>query len=73
VERISQRQDRIPEPRVVERACGGWLAVTLQGASPRVGVTASTEAEVREEFAREVARWREILASGEISRDINAA
>ena len=45
------------EPRLVERACGGWLAVSEPGAFLRVGVEGRTADEARERFRLEVLAW----------------
>lgn len=50
-------------PRLIQRARGGWLAVTPDNARLRLGVTAPTENEAREEFSRAIERWTEILAT----------
>ena len=49
-------------PELINRTCGGWLAVTPSDAPLRLGVTAQTESEAREKFACAVNRWMEILA-----------
>ncbi len=48
-----------PEPEVIARACGGFLAVSPKNAAFRIGVTAATEALVREKFCARYAKWRE--------------
>jgi hypothetical protein len=50
-------------PQVVRRTSGDWLAVTPRESGLTVGVTASSEAEVREKFSWTIKRWIEILAS----------
>jgi hypothetical protein len=50
-------------PHVVRRSGGDWLAVTPPESRLTVGVTASSEAEVREKFSWTIRRWIEILAS----------
>lgn len=49
------------DPQIVQRECGGWLAFAPRTALFRVGVTAETEAEVREKFRTVYGRWIEIL------------
>lgn len=46
-------------PVLIERAMGGWLAVTPRHASICFGVTAQTETEAREAFARTLKCWIE--------------
>lgn len=48
-----------PEPTITPRACGGFLAVAPKNAAFRIGVTATTEALVREKFSARYAKWRE--------------
>jgi hypothetical protein len=50
------------EPILIERACGGWLAVTQPDDSLRIGVTADTEAEARAAFDEAVVAWERLLA-----------
>jgi hypothetical protein len=49
------------EPRVIERTSGGWLAVTAPGDSPRIGVTAPSQTEVKAAFADEAQAWEALL------------
>jgi len=49
------------EAAVCERACGGWLAVSVPGSLLRVGVTAETPEEARRGFERAVRRWEQLL------------
>jgi len=49
------------EPMVIRRECGGWLATTPIGETPRIGITAATEDEVRNRFRQAMARWAETL------------
>jgi hypothetical protein len=49
-------------PDLIRRACGGWLAVSPEGAILRIGVTAATEAEARDLFHQTAERWRQLLA-----------
>lgn len=50
-------------PRIRERRCGGWLAVSLADAPLKIGVTADTEDQAREAFAQAVREWEVILTS----------
>ncbi len=49
-------------PRVVERKCGGWLATSPVGAVLCVGVTASTEAEVRAKYSHSLKEWIDLVS-----------
>ena len=48
-------------PKVIRRACGGWLAATPNNAGISIGVTAATEVEARDNFGYVLARWLEII------------
>lgn len=61
---------QIIHPRLIERECGGWLALSPFDAQIRIGVTANTEEAARHEFARSIARWEEILADGHTTDDL---
>lgn len=56
---MSAEADRIAgmQPRLIERECGGWLALSPDGALIRIGVTGTTDAETREAFGRAAAEW----------------
>ncbi len=54
-----------PKPRIRERRCGGWIAVSDINSPLKIGVTADTEDQVRMAFVQAVSEWREILNSGE--------
>ena len=55
-------------PTLVERSCGGWLAVSSPGATLKIGVTADTEEEARAAFDRSVRKWEEALRQAEPGR-----
>lgn len=48
-------------PRMIERRCGGWLAVSPRSCSLKIGVTADSEEEARSEFRTAFVQWREML------------
>ena len=48
------------KPHLVERKCGGWLAITPRGWPLSVGVTAESESEARKKFAETLERWSKI-------------
>lgn len=48
-------------PDLVQRACGGWLAISPISSPIAVGVTAPTAQEAREKFGSVFRRWLEIL------------
>lgn len=50
------------EPDLVERACGGWLAVTPRGWPISVGVTATSRDAAALEFKAALARWAAVVA-----------
>lgn len=47
-------------PVLIERRCGGWLAVTPRGWPLAIGVTAETKAEAEQKFRDELKRFSEI-------------
>jgi len=49
------------EPRLIERECGGWLAVTGPGDSPKIGVTAPSQDQAGAAFAKAAEAWRLLL------------
>lgn len=51
------------EPKIRERQCGGWLAVSEANADLKIGVTADTEEGARAAFAQALIRWGKILSS----------
>ena len=48
------------KPHLIERECGGWLAITPRGWPLSIGVTAESEAGARKEFAAALERWLKI-------------
>jgi hypothetical protein len=50
-----------PDPRIVRRFCGGYLAISTSSDGPKIGVTADTEEEARERLSATLKRWLEIL------------
>ena len=48
-------------PRMIERACGGWLAVSPEGCSIRIGVAADGREEAAAAFSLAMKQWRRIL------------
>jgi len=50
------------EPRLIERECGGWLAVTAPHDAPRIGVTAPSRSEAETAFAQSAQAWAVLLA-----------
>lgn len=48
------------EPKLVERACGGWLAITPRGWPLSVGVCGVTLEAARNDFAAALSRWSAI-------------
>ena len=48
------------EPVLIERRCGGWLAITPHGWPLGIGVTADTKAAAEHAFRVEMKRFSEI-------------
>ena len=48
------------KPHLIERECGGWLAVTPRGWPLSIGVTAETNAEAKRIFEVALDRWSKI-------------
>lgn len=53
-----------PLPNLIERRCGGWLAISGASEPVKVGVVAETEAAAVELFASTIREWRRVLAEG---------
>jgi hypothetical protein len=49
-----------PEPVVVQREAGGWLAVSAPNEALRIGVVGADEHSARAAFAQAAARWLEL-------------
>ena len=47
-------------PVLIERRCGGWLAITPRGWPLGIGVTAKTKAEAEKKFQEELMRFSKI-------------
>jgi hypothetical protein len=50
-------------PRIIERRCGGWLAVSNNADPVQIGVTAASEIDADFRFQTVRKRWQEILES----------
>jgi len=48
------------QPLLIERRCGGWMAITPSGWPLAVGVTADTKAGAEKKFREELKRFSEI-------------
>jgi hypothetical protein len=55
------------EPTLIQRECGGWLALSPRSEDLRVGVLAPTEAGAREAFEVELGEWRRLLESATVN------
>ena len=53
--------EMVPRPRLIDRKCGGVLAVSPKYARFRIGVTAETRAQAEYEYWRTYVRWCEIV------------
>lgn len=49
-------------PRLVQRHCGGWLALAPEGAALRIGVSAESPDAAREKYRATVEEWNAALA-----------
>jgi len=49
------------QPKMIDRAMTGWLAVSPDDAHLRIGVTASTEKEARELFSQTLQKWNDLF------------
>lgn len=47
-------------PVLIERRCGGWLAITPRGWPLGIGVTAETKAAAEKKFQEELERFAKI-------------
>ena len=56
------------KPVLMERHCGGWLAITPRGWPLAIGVTGDTEEEARRAFDAALERWSRIpyITDGEV-------
>jgi hypothetical protein len=50
-------------PRIIQRKCGGWLAVSAPHEDLRIGVTAESEDAVRDKYQAAVTDWRRNLSA----------
>lgn len=48
-------------PKLVERSCGGWLAISEPWASLKIGVAAATVEEATRRFESELAVWGKLF------------
>lgn len=51
-------------PLLIERRCGGWLAITPRGWPLGIGVTAATKMEAEAKFREELERFSAIKSEG---------
>tara|TARA_R110000787_G_scaffold63679_7_gene143581 strand:- start:4677 stop:4877 length:201 start_codon:yes stop_codon:yes gene_type:complete len=51
------------EPKLGQRKCGGWFAVSPYGVPFQIGVTRETEIEAKERFGCALRKWNENLHS----------
>jgi hypothetical protein len=50
-------------PRIIQRRCGGWLALSCQCEPIKIGVTAETENAACEQFHAAINEWRREMRS----------
>lgn len=55
-------------PRIVQRHCGGWLALAPEGAGLKIGVSADSAEAAQERYRQAVGEWRATLALGRVQR-----
>lgn len=55
-------------PRLVQRHCGGWLALAPEGARLRIGVSADSSEAAQEMYQAAVGEWQATLALGRVRR-----
>ena len=48
-------------PRIIERQCGGWIAISEPASTLRIGVTAESEEAARAKFAATALDWQRTL------------
>lgn len=49
------------QPELIERAGGGWLAISPPGEALRIGVTACNRLEAERRFVESERAWRRLL------------
>ena len=52
-------------PRIIERRCGGWIAVSGPGAEIRIGVTADSKEGALKKFEAAMLDWQRTLQAGQ--------
>lgn len=60
-------ENNFEQPRLVQRHCGGWLALAPKGAVLKIGVTAESAEAARDKYQTTVEEWRATLALGGVS------
>ncbi len=57
---MSRRDWKIEDvrPKLIKRACGGWLAVSEEGSPIGLGVEGASEQDARTRFEEAVREWR---------------
>lgn len=65
---IAHNRD-MSEPHLIERACGGWLAVASKDSPVRIAVVATDEAGARAALTRSLGDWTRLLAAATVSHD----
>jgi hypothetical protein len=53
------------QPKICRRKCGGYLAVSEEGSSLRIGVIGQSEEEARRLFKQEILEWVKILGKAD--------
>lgn len=59
-------------PIMIERHCGGWLALSPLCEPIKIGVTALTRDEAVAQLRASLARWRETLKGPDLAKEQDA-
>lgn len=59
--------EEIESPRLIERKCGGWLALTPAGDSLQFGVAAETSEAAEQKYRHSLAEWKRTLDLGAVA------
>jgi hypothetical protein len=60
---------RCMEPRLLERACGGWLAIAPPDSPVAVAVTADDEQAARDRLHEALEEWARLLEAASLRTD----
>jgi hypothetical protein len=57
-------------PVLIERDCGGWLALAPAASPVRIAVTAADEAPARESLRASLEEWDRLLAAASVPSNV---